>query len=101
MPPLGPQHYEDGAGYDAPTATVRPASLAAAIGDVVRRLATALSMLPDMPVRGASLQLSLPALAFLPIDRHTRTEFTVTARNKTGTWSGWSGKAETQFIAST
>ena len=28
---------------------------------------------------------------------HTRTEFTVTARNQTGTWSGWSGKAETRF----
>ena len=37
MPPLGPQYYEEGAGYDAPTATVRPATLAVAIRDVIRQ----------------------------------------------------------------
>ena len=35
MPPLGPQYYEEEAGYDAPTATVRPAGSDNSVGSIV------------------------------------------------------------------
>jgi predicted Zn-dependent protease len=97
MPPLGPQHYEDGAGYDAPTATVRPAGLAAAIGDVIHQAVDHAVNVAGYAIVGRDSTAFATSAGLLAYDRHTRTEFTVAARNKTGTWSGWSGKAETRF----
>jgi predicted Zn-dependent protease len=97
MPPLGPQHYEDGAGYDAPTATVRPAGLAAAIGGVICQAVDRAVNVAGYAIVGRDSTAFATSAGLFAYDRRTRTEFTVTARNKTGTWSGWSGKAETRF----
>jgi hypothetical protein len=35
MPPLGPQYYEEGAGYDAPTAPARPAGSDSSVDSIV------------------------------------------------------------------
>ena len=98
MPPLGPQHYvEGGASFDPPTAIERPAALAAAIGDVISEAVDRAVDVAGYAIVGRNSAAFATSAGLFAYERGTRTEFTVTARNKTGTWSGWSGKAETRF----
>ncbi len=97
MPPLGPQVYQVGAGYDAPTAEVRTDHLATAAKPVIDEAARR-----NVDVAGyGAARHGFDALAtragLFAYDRYTGAEFTVTARNKQGTWSGWAGVSETRF----
>jgi predicted Zn-dependent protease len=97
LAPLGPQTYEQGTGYDAATAAVRADRLAAAAKPVIDAAGQ-----KDIDVAGfATARQGFDALAtsvgLFAYDRATGAEFTVTARNKAGTWSGWAGVSETRF----
>lgn len=97
MPPLGRQRYVAGAGYDEPTAHLRTDRLAAASKSVIEAARER-----NIEVAGfGAAQRGFSALAtsagLFAYDRHTGAEFTVTARNQAGTWSGWSGVSETRF----
>lgn len=97
MPPLGPQAYDPGAGHDPATAAVRVDRLAAATKPIVTEAGNR-----DVDVAGyAATRESFTAVAtsagLFAHEPRTAAEFTVTARNRAGTWSGWAGVAETRF----
>jgi predicted Zn-dependent protease len=97
LPPLGPQTYPDSAGYDAPTAAVRAERLAAASRPVIDEAVS-----HELDVAGYCMaRRGFDALAtsagLFTHDAQTGAEFTVTARNKPGTWSGWAGRSDTRF----
>ncbi|HML14949.1 MAG TPA: metallopeptidase TldD-related protein, partial [Xanthobacteraceae bacterium] len=97
MPPLGPQAYDAGAGYDSATAAVGTDRLAAATKPVIAAAGSR-----DVDVAGyAATQHAFTAVAtsagLFAHEPRTAAEFTMTARNRAGTWSGWAGVAETRF----
>jgi predicted Zn-dependent protease len=97
MPPLGPQTYEAGAGYDAATAEVGTDRLAGAAKPVI---AAARDRNVDVAGYAATLQTfaaTATSAGLFAYDPRTAAEFTVTARNRAGTWSGWAGVGETRF----
>jgi predicted Zn-dependent protease len=97
MPALGPQTYAADAGYDAATAAVRTGRLAAAIKPII---AAAGDRNVDTAGYAAARQ-SFTAVAtsagLFAHEPRTAAEFTLTARNRAGTCSGWAGVAETRF----
>jgi predicted Zn-dependent protease len=97
LPPLGPQVYPAGAGYDAPTAAVRIGQLAAAAKPVVDEAGIRNVDATGYGVAGQGFDALATSAGLFAHDRHTGAEFTVTARNKAGTWSGWAGVSETRF----
>jgi predicted Zn-dependent protease len=97
MPPLGPQSYEPGAGYDAPTATVRADHLAAAAKPVIEEAHQRNIDVAGFGTAAQGFDTLATSAGLFAHDRHTAAEFTVSARNKTGTWSGWAGVSETRF----
>jgi predicted Zn-dependent protease len=97
MPPLGPQAYDPGAGYDAATAALRVEHLAAATKPII-----AVAGKRDVDVAGyaAALQRFTAVATSAGLFAHeprTAAEFTMTARNRAATWSGWAGAVETRF----
>jgi predicted Zn-dependent protease len=97
MPPLGPQVYPAGAGYDAQTAQVHAGHLAAASKPVIDE---ASGRNIDVAGYGAAQQgfrAMATSAGLIAYDQHTGAEFTVTARNRAGTWSGWAGGSHTRF----
>jgi predicted Zn-dependent protease len=97
MSPLGPQAYDPGAGYDAATAAVRVDRLAAATKPII---AEAGNREVDVAGYAATLQRFTAVATSAGLFAHeprTAAEFTMTARNRAGTWSGWAGAAETRF----
>jgi predicted Zn-dependent protease len=97
MPALGPQDYDTGAGYDAATAAVRTDRLAAAAKPIIAAAGNR-----GVDVAGfATVQQSFTAVAtsagLFAHEPRTAAEFTMTARNRAGTWSGWAGVGETRF----
>jgi len=97
MPPLGPQAYDTGAGYDAGTAEVGVDRLAAATKPVI---AAARDRDVDAAGYAAALRRFTAVATSAGLFAHeprTGAEFTMTARNRAGTWSGWSGAGETRF----
>src|SRR5262252_7342752 len=96
-PPLGPQTYEQGAGYDAETAGVRAARLATAAKPVIDEAGSQALDVAGFAVARQSFDAFATSAGLFVHERHTGAEFTVTARNKAGTWSGWAGVSETRF----
>jgi predicted Zn-dependent protease len=97
MPPLGPQTYNAGAGYDTATAEARTDRLAATAKPVI---AAAVGRNIDVAGYAATLQTfaaTATSAGLSAYDRRTAAEFTITARNRAGTRSGWAGVAETRF----
>jgi predicted Zn-dependent protease len=97
MPPLGPQVYEAGAGYDAATAEVRVEQLATATKPVI---AAARSREVDAAGYAAAAReftVVATSAGLFAHEPRTAAEFTMTARNRAGTWSGWGGAGETRF----
>src|ERR1051326_363521 len=97
MPPLGPQAYDPGAGYDAATAAVHVERLAAAAQPII---AAAGNRDVDAAGYAAALQRFTAVATSAGLFAHeprTAAEFTMTARNRAGTWSGWAGATETRF----
>jgi len=97
MPPLGPQAYQAGARYDAPTAEVRADGLAAASKPVIDEAARRNIDVAGFSVAEHGFEAMATSAGLFAYDRQTGAEFTVTARNKAGTWSGWAGVSETRF----
>jgi len=97
LPPAGPQTYPSGAGYDAPTAAVRAERLAAVSKPVIDEAASrAIDVAGYCMVRWGFDAMATSAGLF-GHDAQTGADFTVTARNKSGTWSGWAGRSQTRF----
>ncbi len=98
MPPLGPQDYgEAGAAYDAATAGVNAANLAAAAKTVIGEAEA-----QNVDAAGfAKVESGFHAMAtsagLFVCDRETSARLSATARNKAGTWSGWAGASEFRF----
>jgi len=97
LPPLGPQSYLPGSSYDAATASVRAQGLVSAskpvIDEAIRRKIDVTGF--GSARRGFyAMATSAGLFAYEP---HTGAEFTVTARNNDGSWSGWAGVSETRF----
>jgi predicted Zn-dependent protease len=97
MAPLGPQVYPPGAGYDAPTAELRAEALAAASKPVIDAAARTNIDVAGYSTAGSGFDALATSAGLFAYDRHTDAEFTVTARNRAGTWSGWAGVSETRF----
>ena len=97
LSPLGPQSYLPGSSYDAATASVRAQGLVSAskpvIDEAIRRKIDVTGF--GSARRGFyAMATSAGLFAYEP---HTGAEFTVTARNNDGSWSGWAGISETRF----
>jgi predicted Zn-dependent protease len=97
MPPLGPQQYSAGMAYDVPTAELRAARIAQAAK-------AAIAMAVEKGVDGtgyAAVGARFTGMAtsagLFAYDRQTEVDFTVTARRKDGSWSGWAGGSEYRF----
>ena len=98
MPPLGAQDYETaGASYDDATAAVHAASLAAAAKTVIGEAVAKNVDAAGFAKVGASFQAMATSTGLFAYDRETAARFSATARNKAGTWSGWSGASEFRF----
>src|SRR5262245_46102609 len=97
MPPLGPQTYAPGAGYDAPTAAVGVGDLAAASRPVLAEADRQNVDVAGYGVARQAVHVLATSTGLFAHDRQTGAEFTVTARNRAGTWSGWAGVSETRF----
>ena len=97
MPPLGPQSYAAGAGYDEPSANKRAGDLALGAKTVIEQ---ALSRKVDAAGYGETAR-AFSALAtsagLFAYDRGTSSRFAFTARNSAGSWSGWAAGLETRF----
>ena len=97
LPPPGPQSYPSGAGYDAATAEVRADRLAAETKPVIDEAARRNIDVTGYSAAGHRFEAIATSAGLFAHDRHTGAEFTVSARNREGTWSGWAGVSETQF----
>lgn len=97
MPPLGPQTYAAGAGYDAATAEVHAADLAAGSKLAIDAAARRALDVTGYSIAGPSFAAMATSAGLFAYEPRTSAEFTVTARNRAGTWSGWAGAAETRF----
>jgi len=97
LPPVGPQTYPVGAGYDAATAAVRAERLAVVSKPVIDEASRrAIDVAGYCMARHGFDAMATSAGQFAH-DAQTGAEFTVTARNKSGTWSGWAGRSDTRF----
>jgi predicted Zn-dependent protease len=97
LPPLGPQSYATGSGYDVATAAVRAADLAAGSRRVIDAAAQRALDVTGYSIAGPSFEAMATSAGLFAYDPRTSAEFTVTARNRAGTWSGWAGVAETRI----
>jgi predicted Zn-dependent protease len=99
LPPVGPQTYPAGAGYDAATAAVRAEKLAAVSKPVIDEAARRAIDVAGYCMTGTGFDAMATSAGQFAHDARTGAEFTVTARNKSGTWSGWAGRSDTRFDA--
>ena len=97
LPPPGPQTYPDGAGYDASTAAVRAERLAAVSKPVIDEAASRAIDVAGYCMARRGFDAMATSAGLFAHDAQTGAEFTVTARNKSGTWSGWAGRSDTRF----
>ncbi len=97
MPPLGPQHYGPGMAYDAATAGLRAAKMAAAPEAAIARAVNSNVDATGFAQVGARFTAMATSAGLFAYDRQTEADFTVTARRKDGSWSGWAGGSEFRF----
>jgi predicted Zn-dependent protease len=97
LPPLGPQTYPPGAGFDAATAAVRAGRLAAVSKPVIDEAARRMIDVAGYCTARRGFDAMGTSAGLFAHDAHTGTEMTVTARNRAGTWSGWAGRSDTRF----
>jgi predicted Zn-dependent protease len=98
MPPLGPQHYEEGeGGFDPATAQVSAAGLAGAAKSAAGAGHGRDVALTGYIEKGASFAALLNSAGLFGYDRATTAALTVTARNTLRPWSGWAGGSQTRF----
>jgi predicted Zn-dependent protease len=97
LPPPGPQSYPSGAGYDADTVAVRADRLAAETKPVIDEAARRNVDVTGYGAAGHRFEAMATSAGLFAHDRQTGAEFTVSARNREGTWSGWAGVSETRF----
>jgi predicted Zn-dependent protease len=97
MPPLGPQRYADGMGYDEPSTNKRAGDLAAAARTVIQQAVDRNINTAGYAETGRGFAAIATSAGLFAYDRSTQTRLAVTARNSTGTWSGWAGSLQTRF----
>jgi predicted Zn-dependent protease len=97
MPALGPQTYAAGSGYDAATAAVRTGRLAAATKPIITAAGDRNVDTAGYAAARQSFTAVATSAGLFAHEPRTAGEFTLTARNRAGTWSGWAGVAETRF----
>jgi predicted Zn-dependent protease len=91
LPPLGPQTYPDGAGYDGPTAAVRAERLAIASKPVIDDAASRGVDVAGYCMARRGFDALATSAGLFAHDAQTGVDFTVTARNKAGTHVGMGG----------
>lgn len=100
MPPLGPQGYPAGAGFDGATAGLSPRTLNDAAAAAICSARDA-GLDASGYVQAGSRFLALANSAGLrAYERRTHAELTVSARRRAGAegqWSGWAGAASPAF----
>jgi predicted Zn-dependent protease len=97
MPPLGPQVYAEGRGYDEPSANKRAIDLAGAARTVIRQAVDRNVNTAGYAETGPGFSVIATSAGLFAYHRSTETRLAVTARNSTGTWSGWAGSLQTRF----
>ncbi len=97
MPPLGPQIYAAGAAYDTATTALRAADLAEAPGAAIARAVREGVDAAGYTETGAKFTAMATSSGLFAYDRQTDAAFTVTARRKDGSWSGWAGGSQFRF----
>jgi predicted Zn-dependent protease len=97
MPPLGPQSYDPGAGYDAATAAVRTDRLAMDAKPIIAAAEDRRVDVAGYAVAQQNFTAVATSAGLFAHEPRTAAEFTMTARNRAGTWSGWAGVGETRF----
>lgn len=91
MPPLGPQNYPASAAYHETTARLTPAGLADLLAPAVERAQRSGTDFALFGYAGRGWRAYGTSAGALGYDRRTQVGFTMTARNRRGTWSGWGG----------
>ncbi len=97
MPPLGPQHYREGIAFDAATADLRAVRLAEAARGAIDKAIAAGVDAAGYVERAARFHAMATSAGLFAYDRETDADFTVTARCKDGSWSGWAGGSDVRF----
>jgi predicted Zn-dependent protease len=97
MPPLGPQHYAQGKGYDEPSIHKRASDLAAAAHAIIQQAVARKIDTAGYAETGRDFAVVATSGGLFAYDRATQTRLAVTARNAAGTWSGWAGGLQTRF----
>jgi predicted Zn-dependent protease len=97
MPPLGPQQYAEGRGYDEPSAGKRASDLAAAARVVIQQAVERNINTTGYAETGPDFTAMATSAGLFAYHRSTQTRLSITARNSTGSWSGWAGSQQTRF----
>lgn len=97
MPPLGPQQYVEGKGYDEPSASKRAIDLARTAKTVIQQAVERKVNTAGYAETGLGFSAAATSAGLFAYYRSTQTRLAVTARNSTGTWSGWAGSLQTRF----
>ena len=91
MPPLGPQNYGASAGYFETTAALQGEGLASLLEPAVASAKRAGLDLAAFVHAGRWWRACATSAGAAGYDRVTGVQFTSSARNARGTWSGWAG----------
>ena len=97
MPPLGPQSYAAGMGYDESSANKRAGHLAVGAKTVIEQAVARNINAAGYGETSRGFSAIATSAGLFAYDRSTQSRFAITARNEAGTWSGWAGGLETRF----
>jgi predicted Zn-dependent protease len=99
MPPLGPQGYPPNIAYDAVTAGLQTTRLAEAAQTAIATAEARTVAATGYSEAGGRFRAIATSAGLFAYERDSIADFTVTARRKDGSWSGWAGGSQFRFDA--
>jgi predicted Zn-dependent protease len=99
MPPLGPQSYVTGAGFDAATAGLSAMPLAEAARSAITLARTEQVFGAGYVEAGSDIRAMANSNGLFVRNAGSFGHLTVTARRQDGSWSGWGGGSDVRFGA--
>jgi predicted Zn-dependent protease len=99
MPPPGPHSYPANIAYDADTAGLNTAQLASAAQTAIAAAEAVGVDAAGYAEAGGRFRAVANSAGLFAYERDSIADFTVTARRKDGSWSGWAGGSQHRFGA--
>lgn len=99
MPPLGPQSHAPNIAHDAATAGLKTARLAEAAQTAIDTAESRNVDATGYSEAGGRFRAVATSAGLFAYERDSIADFTVTARRKDGSWSGWAGGSQFRFDA--